>query len=331
MPGAWWGKIAGRIEPFLIISIVLLAACGSEENGQALGTLEWDRIELVATAAESIVSVDVHEGQWVKKGDRLLQLNPAKEMARLKRFEASRHEAEARLAELVEGPRKEEIAQARARVEGARSRLREAEVTLQRTRTLKSQDLTSESRLDLAITAFESTEAQLEADREALAKLLAGTRVEQIVQAEYALEQAQASVARQQVVVSELTVVATRDGRLDNLPYKLGERPFVGATLAVILAGPAPYARVYVSEPDRLGVQVGQLLPIHIDGLPLPLTGRVRKLSSDPVFTPYFALSERDRGRLAYVAEVILPAGEGIDLPAGVPVQVDLVRAEVSD
>ena len=79
---------------------------------------------------------------------------------------------------------------------------------------------------------------------------------------------------------------------------------------------------------DRLAVKVGDKLVIHSDGLSSPLTGTVRRVSSDPVFTPYFALSERDRGRLAYVVEVILPDGEGADLPAGIPVQVDLPGAE---
>lgn len=307
---------------------VLLLACEARRGDQALGALEWDRIELVATAAEPVVSIDVLEGQRLSKGDRLLQLDPAKALAELKRLVAVRQQSEARLAELIRGPREEEIAEARARLEGAKSRLWEAEVSLERTRVLAQQKLTSKSGLDVATTSYKSARAGLNADREVLRKLVTGTTREQLEQAESVLDQSRAAVDRQQLIVADLSVHASRDGVLDSLPYKVGERPPIGAVLAVILAGPAPYARVYISELHRLAVKVGDKLVIHIDGLSSPLTGTVRRVSSDPVFTPYFALSERDRGRLAYVVEVILPDGEGADLPAGIPVQVDLPGAE---
>ena len=47
---------------------VLLLACESRRGDQALGTLEWDRIELVATAAEPVVSIDVAGGPAPEQG-----------------------------------------------------------------------------------------------------------------------------------------------------------------------------------------------------------------------------------------------------------------------
>jgi HlyD family secretion protein len=66
----------------------------------------------------------------------------------------------------------------------------------------------------------------------------------------------------------------------------------------------------------------GSSLQVHVDGLDGPLTGTIRRISSEASFTPYFALTERDRGRLSYVAEVALPAMQN-RLPDGVPVQVN--------
>jgi HlyD family secretion protein len=48
----------------------------------------------------------------------------------------------------------------------------------------------------------------------------------------------------------------------------------------------------------------------------------VRTVSSEASFTPYFALTERDRGHLAYVAEIDLPDQAAGDLPTGLPVEV---------
>ena len=61
-------------------------------------------------------------------------------------------------------------------------------------------------------------------------------------------------VAAQQVTLGKLSVVAPRDGLVDSLPYKLGDQAPVGAPLAILLVGDAPYARVYVPEPIRANV-----------------------------------------------------------------------------
>jgi HlyD family secretion protein len=50
------------------------------------------------------------------------------------------------------------------------------------------------------------------------------------------------------------------------------------------------------------------------------LRGTVRWVSADASFTPYFALTEHDRSRLSYLAELDLP--QAADLPSGVPLVV---------
>ena len=76
----------------------------------------------------------------------------------------------------------------------------------------------------------------------------------------------------------------------------------------VMLTGPQPYARVYVPEAMRVSLAPGDDANIVVDGLGEVLRGRVRRVASASSFTPYFALTRHDRGRLSYVAEVDLPA-----------------------
>src|SRR3546814_15458009 len=59
-------------------------------------------------------------------------------------------------------------------------------------------------------------------------------------------------------MLQKLDLVAPRAGRIDSIPYKLGDQAPVGAPLVVMLVGDAPHARVYVPEPLRAGVAVGQ-------------------------------------------------------------------------
>ena len=105
--------------------------------------------------------------------------------------------------------------------------------------------------------------------------------------------------------MAELSVIATRDGVLDSLPWNLGERVTAGSPVAVLLAGKAPYARVYVPEPYRVKINKGDTLKVRVDGLDQTFDGSVRWISSDPAFTPYYALNASDRARLMYLAEIL--------------------------
>jgi HlyD family secretion protein len=308
----------------ILLIALFVTGCHRDLPTQALGVLEWDRIELVATAAEPIVAVAVSEGQRVEQGALVLQIDDRKAVAELERLQGALGESGARLAELVRGPRQEEIDQARAVVVGTESVLWEAQVSRQRSQSLVGRKLASQAELDRADTQLQTARSDRDAARQALDRLLNGTTREELDQARARVEQNRAALARQQLLVDELAVRASRAGRIDSLPYKLGERPPVGAAVAVVLAGPAPFARVYVPEPARVRVAPGQEFTVTVDGWPDAFTGRVRKVSSDAAFTPYFALSERDRARLSYVAELWLQGEAALDLPAGVPVQVDL-------
>ena len=69
-------------------------------------------------------------------------------------------------------------------------------------------------------------------------------------------------------------------------------------------------------------MRAGSPVELRIDGLADPVTGAVRWVASEAAFTPYFALTERDRGRLTYEAKVDLDVS-GERLPDGVPVEAE--------
>jgi HlyD family secretion protein len=97
--------------------------------------------------------------------------------------------------------------------------------------------------------------------------------------------------------------------------------------VVIMLAGGMPFARVYVPEPQRARLHAGQSLTVHVDGVAQPFAGTLRYIAGEASFTPYYALTQRDRSRLAFVAEIDLPEAAARDLPAGVPAEVLLDRA----
>ncbi|WP_248785507.1 biotin/lipoyl-binding protein, partial [Escherichia coli] len=82
-----------------LAGLALLAGCG-QTPPVALGTLEWDRITVPAPAAEVIATVEVREGQQVKAGAVLMQLDPARGDAQFAAAQADTVRAQAQLEEL---------------------------------------------------------------------------------------------------------------------------------------------------------------------------------------------------------------------------------------
>ncbi len=302
------------------LACIALAACGDPTADQALGTLERDRVILKATANEIILEQPVPEGTMVSKGTLLVKLDDTRQVAVVARAEAEVNKAAAQLEELRNGARPEDIAAASARVAGAKAALVEAEASYERAVSLVKQKLAAQAQLDSARASRDEAEANLESADEELLRLTNGTRQEQLDAGAASLQSAQAQLALERHLLSELEIVATRDAYLDSLPWHVGERVNTGATMAVMLAGARPYARVYIPEPWRARVHVGESYPVHVDGVPDPIQGRLRWIATDPAFTPYYALNASDRARLVYLAEFDLEQGD--DLPTGVPAQV---------
>jgi HlyD family secretion protein len=314
-----------KLRALLLLSAACaLSACGDGYDGQILGTLERDRLELIAESNEPIVEISVREGDAVPAGATLMRQELGSMQARLDQAIAARNVAQHRLAQLVKGPRSQEIAEARAAFDAARSSLETESNEYQRVQDLVARKLVSQSQLDQARARRDTA---VGADKQATARLnllLEGTRVEEVDQAEAALKQAQAALVELQTSAARYLVRAPRAGRIEAIPYKLGERPAAGTPLIVMLADSTPYARVYIPEPLRTQFQPGTRTRVRVDGRDGDLTGVVRFVSAEAAFTPYYALTQEDRSRLSYLALIDLDQPAAANVPTGMPVQVTL-------
>jgi HlyD family secretion protein len=307
----------------------VLAACSDYEGStELLGTLERERLELTAEAHEPIIGIAVREGERVAAGARLLELSLGAMQPRLDQASARVAQAQQRLNELVKGPRGQQILEARAALEAARSMASTEANEFARVQDMLQRHLTSRSALDQAHARRDNT---LSSQRQAQARLdllLEGTRHEEVEQAAAALKQAEAALAELRASAERYVVHAPRAGRIEAIPYKLGERPPPAAPVIVMLADATTFARVHVPQPLRGQFAAGTRVLIRIDGRREALAGVVRFISAEADFTPYYALTERDRTRLSYLAEVDVTDAAADALPTGAPVQVLPIPAE---
>jgi HlyD family secretion protein len=313
---------------FLLLLITTLAACNNNEETFMVGTLERDRVEVSVESNEPIVAIHVQDGQMLSAGDLILEQDPARLEKNLARQVSLRDQAAARLAELQRGPRPETIREARAQLESTQASAKNAAANLVRAKEMFARDLSNQSTLDFATTRRETAVAAEKAANESLDRLQNGTTMEELQQAIAVLGAAEAGISQIQLNIERLKIYAPVDGMLDKRLYQLGERPQAGAVVSVLLDSARTYARIYVPEPLRSSVQPGNQLDVRIDGSSKTLTGTVRWVSADASFTPYFALTEHDRARLSYLAEIDVPAASS--LPSGVPLEVDFPASILS-
>jgi HlyD family secretion protein len=166
-----------------LLFVAVLAACSRRDEDALPGTLERDRVELVADANESIVSLPLAEGAAVKKGDVVVVQDRALSTAELDVARAQLAEAEARVDELKNGPRVTSIRAAAARRDRARAQRDDAVRERDRLLGLVARSLVSKSEADRQVTAANSAEASLNEAAEDLREMQEGTRAEQLAQA----------------------------------------------------------------------------------------------------------------------------------------------------
>ena len=306
---------------FLLMAISVLSAC-QPEPPQLLGSTEWDRISVPAEWSEQIIAIETREGALVEQGALLLQLDARRAKLRHARLRAELDANQAQLDELLHGTRVEDIAAARAELQRTQALLQEAELVLGRQMDLRKRGLNAAANLDAARAGRDSALAARNGAKANVEKLGLGAREEQIAARLALRDVARASLEEFELTLAKLQVLAPRAGRIDALPFKLGDQPPLGASIVSLLVGEKPFVRVFIPASERLNYAPGTRCRIAVLGRAEPLEGRVRFIQSEASFTPYYALTGKDASRVVYRAEIDFVDALSASLPAGVSVRV---------
>ena len=303
----------------LIFICCWLTACNRHTPWSAPGNTEWDRAAVLAEVSEPITALLVSEGQPVQAGQLLMRLDARRTDAQLAAARADEQRLTAQLLELRHGARQETIDNMRAQWARASGDADNAQREYKRAQALRKTNALSQQDLERVATTAHSATAAVDAVHAQLRELLHGTRPEQLAQAEAALAAAQATAQRWQLMRERLDVRAPTLGRIDALPYRLGDQPPLGATLISLLSGEVAYARVFIPESQRAHLQPQQRFRVRVDGIEKPFDALLRSVRSEATFTPYYALSGEDASRLSYRAELVLQGDAARQLPPGIP------------
>jgi HlyD family secretion protein len=244
----------------------------------ASGELVAERYaDIGSTVMGRVVELPVVEGQRVEQGELLARLDPVQARSELEAAQASIRALEAEAAGLAD-----QEAVARAELEVAQARAREAAASFERRNALFDEDLLPASELDIARAANESAAAQVEAARSAVARGESSLEA-----ARRRVAQARAQADRVRDLFEKTAIVSPIDGVVSRLQVREGEMVVIGiqnqpGTVLMTVSDLAELnAEVKVAEADVLRVEVGQGATVALEALPgQSFDGRVTEVGA---------------------------------------------------
>ena len=119
------------------------------------------KIQVASKVVGRVLWIGVEKGDRVKEGQVIVRLEDDEYKAQLQQAVGQLKTLEARLEELTNGSRPEEVASARSNVDQAKAELSNAEITLRRTRQLVNEKVSAQQVLDDAESRVNSLRARV--------------------------------------------------------------------------------------------------------------------------------------------------------------------------
>ena len=325
----------------LVLAVpALLVACAPAPPSDRLrvsGNVEATEVHTAAEVSGRIVDLRVDEGDRIEAGTVIARLDTEDTMLQIARTRADRATAVAQLRLLEAGSRVEDIGQARAQVDAAGSdaaatdaEVKAAQLDLDRFQALLTANAGSvkqrddaQARVDTAKARQRAAMDRVRSAREALARLEAGTRPEEIQTARARVAAADAQIAVLEKSERDATVISHITGIVTQKMVDAGEIVARGTPLMVITDLDHAWANLFVPEPMVPRVTIGQAATVLTDAGGPGLEGKVTFVSPRAEFTPRNVQTAEERSKLVYRIKVTVDNSAGV-LKLGMPVDAEL-------
>ncbi len=277
-----------------------------------------------------ITEMYVLEGATVKKGDLIARIDDSRYAASLARARRQAESLKATLDKLMHGSRPEEIAQAKATMEGLRAIYENNQALCARTLGLLPQGIASTEDRDNAEAAVRSSRQSYEAAKQLYVLAEKGPRVEDVDAARTAYRAAAAAADLAEREFADTRLYAPSDGIVEDRILEPGDMASPGTPVYTIALNDPLWVRAYVPEADLGKLTLGRRATIATDSFPgRGYRGWVGYLSPSAEFTPKTVQTPELRTRLVYQVRIYACDARG-ELRLGMPATVTIDLASVS-
>ena len=205
-------------------SPVSASAAGEQVILSATGyIIAAHKIEVASKVNGRVASIGVDKGDKVQAGQVLVRLEDDEYRAQLAQQKGQSANLQAKLEELNNGSRPEEIEKARSDVNEAKADLANAKTSLERTRQLVKEGVLAKQTLDDAQAKYDGYEAKVASLSRTLDLSVLGPRKEQIAQTLGQIDQAKGQVAYAQTQLDNTIIRAPVTGTILDRNVEKGE------------------------------------------------------------------------------------------------------------
>ncbi|WP_153110842.1 HlyD family efflux transporter periplasmic adaptor subunit [Propionivibrio limicola] len=291
------------------------------------GNVDIRQVELAFNASGRIASIDVRDGDRVKRGDLLARLDTERLRLALEQAEAQVTAQQQTVKRLETGSRPEEIRQAQAQREAARVAMADADNFYQRQQSLVARHFISQQQADNARFAFDKARAQWQAASETARLAELGPRREDIAAARATLAASEAAAALIRKDIAEGELRAPSDGVIENRILEVGDMASPQKPVFTLALTDPLWVRVWLPETQLGRIPVGARATVATDSYPdKPYAAWVGHISPSAEFTPKSVETADIRSTLVYQARIFVCDASGelrLGMPATVKIALD--------
>lgn len=319
-----------------LVVIVVLAIAGafvwqrtrhqeSPETAITLyGNVDIRQVQLAFNGSDRIDRMLAKEGEFVRKGQLLAELDSTRLQENVALLEAQLAAQRQVVARLKAGNRPEEIRKARADAEAARIEADNAERTYRRLNDLVAQKFVSKQQADDAKAVAEAAKSKLRAAEATRRLVELGPRAEDIAAAQATLKANEAALALARKQLADASLYAPADGVIQDRILEPGDMASPQLSVYTLALTDPIWVRAYVQGPDLGKIHQGMNAEVMTDSFPgKRYRGWVGYISPSAEFTPKSVETEEVRSNLVYQVRVFVCNPQN-ELRLGMPATVTI-------
>jgi HlyD family secretion protein len=289
------------------------------------GNIEATEVDMSFKIPGRVIHRSVDEGDFVKKGSEVATLEDEDLKRQAEEARASVRVAEARLREALTGSRSQEIKQAWASVEKARSERDQLKSDWERAEALFKEGVIPVQSREQASTSYQMALAAYKEAMEHYDLVKEGPRKEDIDALKASLEQAKALLNLREVQLSYANLTSPVSGVVLVKNIEPGEMVSAGTPVVTIADLNDVWLKAYISETDLGRVKYNQKVKVKTDTYPDKIYGgRISFISSEAEFTPKNIQTHEERVKLVYRIKVTLENPQ-MELKPGMPADGEII------
>ncbi len=319
-----WGRRMSKKGLLIGLAVVVLAVAGyfawSKLTAEGLpsgfvasnGRIEAVEIDISTKTAGRLQDIMVREGDFVKAGQVLAQMDTAQLEARKRQAEAQLRRAKIAIdtAHSLVAQREAEKTSALAVVEQRKAQLDSASKTNARSKQLLTGNAVSQQIVDDSEAAEQSARATLASAQASLAASDAAINAAkaQIVDAEAAVDAAQADIESIETDIADATLKSPRDGRVQYRIAQPGEVLSAGGRVLNLVDLGDVYMTFFLPTAEAGRTSMGSDVRLILDAAPqYTIPAKVSFVADVAQFTPKTVETEEERQKLTFRVRAQIP------------------------